>query len=337
MMAETVLVTGLEYDKAVDVFASAEGPACERAPAPEGELAPLVCERQCRAVIVGMARYEGELYRALRDAGKGQGAIVARFGVGHDNIDKRLAAEHGIVVTNTPHAMDQSVAEHAMWLLGCLTRGAHRLDARMRAGKFEAPAGIELHGRTLGVLGFGGIGRRVAKIAHFGFGMKVIVADAVPVERLAEAVGMSRDEFKTAHGVAEVTTDVGAVLARADCVSLHVPAIAETRHLINAERLALTNPGAILVNTSRGSVLDENALFDALAEGRLSDAGLDVFETEPYAPQDPARDLRTLDNVLLTPHIASHPIEANAAMAGMALENVRRFLAGEPDRLNRVG
>ena len=144
------------------------------------------------------------------------------------------------------------------------------------------------------------------------------------------------DQVRAAFGLALYSTDVDAVITQADVVSLHIPGRPATDGFMGSERLSLMRPGAILVNTSRGSVVDEAALYDALAGGRLGGAALDVLAEEPYRPADPAKDLRTLPNVILTPHVASNTFEANECMARTALENVRRFFTGRMDGLTRV-
>ena len=319
---ETILVTELEFAKAAEIFRGAKDVRCEPAPADESVLAEAVIARGARAVIVGVTPYRGPLYAAL---GRNDGAIIARFGVGHDSVNKPLARQHGIVVTNTPGALDVSVAEHTLWLTGCLVRKISRLEARFRAGKFAGEVGLELRGKTLGILGFGAIGRQVAAIAHFGFGMKVIACSRnMPAEPSARS------------GVEHFTADPEELFRASDIVSVHLPANASTQRFVNATRLAWLKPGAMLVNTARGAVLDEAALYDALAAGRLAGAALDVFEHEPYSPAHPDKDLRQLENVVLTPHIGSNTREANRRMAESALENVRGFLAGKLDRLARV-
>lgn len=319
---QTILVTEPEFRKAEGLFRATRDLCCESAPPDENALAERVVEHGARAVIVGAAPYRGPLYEAL---GRQGGGIIARFGVGHDNIDKALARQHGIVVTNTPGALDQSVAEHTLWLMGCLARRIAELDARFRAGQFAGQTGTELHRKTLGILGLGSIGRRVAAMAHFGFGMKVNACDLrVTAERLAEC------------GIESYTDNAEAMFRQCDVLSVHLRSEASTRHFLNAQRLAWLKPGTLLINTARGAVLDEGALFESLVEGRLAGAALDVFEHEPYQPVDPDRDLRTLKNVVLTPHVGSNSREANARTAGAALENVRSFLAGRRDQLARV-
>lgn len=336
-MPECVLVTGLEYGKGEPSFRSETRWRVGRAPEDEQVLARAVRDRGCRAVIVGVKRYTGPLYEALGEVGGTQGAIIARFGVGHENIDDNLARQHHIMVTNTPGVLNESVAEHALWLMGVLARHIARDDARMRAGYFSPQAGMELQGKVLGVLGFGSIGRRVAQMAHYGPGMRVLAEDIRPLADLEKKEGLSTAEVKARYGIDEYTTDVNQALAAADVVTIHMPATPETAGFFNAQRLASMKRGALLINTARGSLIDENALYDALASGHLGGAGLDVFAEEPYQPDDPAKDLRTLENTLLTPHTASDTREANARMAQAALANVDHFFAGRLGELAWAG
>jgi lactate dehydrogenase-like 2-hydroxyacid dehydrogenase len=335
-MKEVVLVTKPEFSKAEDAFRGEDRHRLQTAPPDEASLARRVIEERSRAVIVGVDTYRGPLYEALDAAGGGRGALIARFGVGHDGIDKRLARRHRIVVTNTPGVLDKSVAEHAMWLIGTLARNITVCHQAVASGRFEPLPGLQLHGRTLAILGFGSIGRRVAKAAHFGFGMRVIGADQIAAEVIARREHCPIEEVRRRYGLQCYTNDVDMAFRQADALTIHLPAIESTRHFVNADRLALMKPGALLVNTARGSVLDEDALHDALAAGRLGGAALDVFESEPYQPQSPGRDLRGLSNVVMTPHISSNTLDANWAMAGAALENVHHFLSGDREKLTPV-
>lgn len=322
---ETVLVTETEYRKAEDAFREATDLDCRPAPSAEEELAECIGQAGSRAAIVGVAPYRGSLYQVLGRAGS---SLIARFGVGHDNIDKSLARQHGVAVTNTPGVLDGSVAELAFWLLGCLARRVSRMEARLRAGEFAGEPGVELQGKTLGILGFGAIGRRVAAMGRFGFGMKVIACDQLAPDQAAAAL--------QAAGVERYTNDSQVLLRQSDFVSIHLPAVPVTERFLNATRLGWMKPGALLVNTARGALVDEEALYDALVSGGIGGAALDVFEREPYVPAHPQKDLRTLDHVVLTPHTGSNTREANRRMAEAALENVRCFLAGKHDRLTRV-
>jgi lactate dehydrogenase-like 2-hydroxyacid dehydrogenase len=332
---EVVLATPLQMSKAESVFRLADYDV-RQAPADEKGLAEAVVAHGSRAVIVGSEPYEGPLYEALATTGGSRGAIIARFGVGHDNVDKALARKHNIVVTNTPGVLDVSVAEHTMWLLGNLAKRVSSMDAHFKAGRFAPETGIELRGKTLGILGFGVIGRRVACVAHHGFGMRVLAADCLSQEELERREGKSMDQIKAEYGVDLYTSSPEKVLDAADFVSVHLPATPETHHFINTRRLHVMKSGAMLVNTSRGSVLDEAALYDAIAEAWLAGAALDVFESEPYEPVRPDKDLRKLDEVVLTPHAASNTAEANRRIAQRAMRNVASFFAGRLDELDRV-
>ena len=335
-MPDIVLAAALEYSKGKELFDAAEGLDFQPASEVEESLAEAVLASDCRAVVLGVEPYRGPLYDALGKTGGARGAIIARFGVGHDGVDKALAKQHNIVVTNAPGVLDQSVAEHTMWLAGTLIRHVAVLDAGFRAGQFEPRTGQELAGKTLGIVGFGAIGRRVAHIAHCGFGMNVLAADCRPLEQLEAQEGKSFEQLKTAYGLELYTDDSAAVFREADVASIHLPAADETRRFVAADRLRLMKPTALLVNTSRGWLLDEDALYDALADGRIAGAGLDVFENEPYRPVSPGKDLRTLGNVVLTPHISSNTRESNQRMARVCLDNLTKFFAGRLDELTRV-
>jgi lactate dehydrogenase-like 2-hydroxyacid dehydrogenase len=310
-----IAVTELEYRKAQALFEAvrAEGLECLPAPAEEAALAEFVRGNRINHVIIGVDPYRGALYEALP-----KGGVVARFGVGMDGVDKGRAAARGMICANTPGALDDSVAELAVGLILAAARHIPGTAAQTRAGKWAPRIGCELRGRALAVIGCGPIGRRVARCAAAGFGMRAIGCDPGPVD----AETLCRE-----WGLERVETDFGAAVKEAAFVSLHIPSVAATRHFINAERLAVMPAGAWLINTARGAVVDECALYDALVAGRLGGAALDVFETEPYRPVAPERDLRALSNVLMTPHIGSSTVDACQRMATLALENIRRTLA----------
>ncbi len=260
-------------------------------------------------VIVGSVKYLGALYQALP-----RGGVIARFGVGHDGIDKGKATAAGILCTNTPGVLDDSVAEHAMLLILAAARRLPALTAEMRAGTWAlGPAGLELRGKTLAIIGSGRIGQATARIASRGFGMRTVGCRRRP----------SSDS--TAAGLFDsITTDFETAVRDADFVSLHLNAEPGNVRFVDRARLALLPERAWLINTARGAVVDERDLYDALAARRLAGAALDVFDREPYVPADPARDLRTLPNVVLTPHVGSHTREANRMMATRALQNIQR-------------
>jgi glyoxylate reductase len=242
---------------------------------------------------------------ALLEVAGRQLEVVALFSVGHDNVDLDAAARRGVRVANTPHVLTQAVAEHTFALLLAAARRIVEGDRIVREGTYRAwgPSfllGTELRGKTLAIVGPGRIGESVAGIAEGGFGMTV------------ERVGPG--------------DDLSAALRRADVVSLHVPLTPRTHHLIGAPELAAMKPDAILVNTSRGPIVDEAALVEALRAGEIGAAALDVYEHEP----DLAPGLRELDNVVLEPHTASATVEARTAMSRLAAENVIAALEGQP-------
>ncbi len=241
--------------------------------------------------------------------------LYANYATGFDNIDIAGAKKRGILVTNTPGNYAYTIAEHAIALMIGLTTRMVEADDFVRAGKYKGwdPmlfVGTDMQGKTLGLIGAGRIGERVAHHASRGFDMKVIYTDVVRNEKMEK-------EF----GITYVPT-IEDVLKQADVVSLHVPLLDSTRHLINESRLKLMKPTAYLINTSRGPVVDENALVVALKDGTIRGAGLDVFEFEPKL----AEGLAELPNVILTPHIASARESARSEMAKVMAENVIEFL-----------
>jgi phosphoglycerate dehydrogenase-like enzyme len=313
MSATIVLVTETEFRRAPQVFEAADGLRCVSVVGEEDALARAIVEHGARYVVVGSVKYQSALYETLP-----RGGVIARFGVGHDGIDKQRATQAGILCTNTPSVLDASVAEHAVLLMLAAARRLPALTAEMRHGTWAlGPSGSELHGKTLAIVGSGRIGQATARIAVRGFGMR--------------AIGFRRNPARTgeASDCAFVTTDFADAVRDADYVSLHINAEPANVHFLNRERLSLLPERAWLVNTARGAVVDEQALYDALATQRLAGAALDVFDREPYVPTDAARDLRTLPNVVLTPHVGSHTHEANRGMATRALDNVRRAAAGD--------
>ena len=335
-MSDKVLVVESVFVKGERVFNQQTELDVVPVPEDEASLAQAVRSQACRAVIVGVEPYRGELYQALGETGDSQGAIISRFGVGHDSIDKQLARQHTIIVTNTPGVLDSSVAEHTLWMIGSLARHVGTCHSQMKMGQWQPQAGIEIRGRTLGIIGFGGIGRRVAEIAHFGFGMRVIAVGRASTQDLEMREGRSIDAIKREFGLDEYTSDVASMLSQVDVLSIHLPAVEATKNFVDAAFLASLKPNCLLVNTARGSVLDEDALYDALSAKRLAGAALDVYQQEPYVPQSSGRDLRTLSNILLTPHIGSNTSAANEAMARASLANVSNFLQERIDQLTRV-
>jgi len=248
--------------------------------------------------------------------------IVANFGAGVDHIDLDAARAAGIVVTNTPGVLTDATADLTIGLLLAVARRMGEGERHLRSGAWTGwrpthMLGTQISGKTLGLVGMGRIARAVAKRAHHGFGMRIIFHDPFPPS----------PEVATSLG-AEPRERLEQVLEEADFVSLHCPATPETRHLMNAERLARLKPGGFLINTARGDVVDEAALVAALRSGRLAGAGLDVFEREPQV----SPELLAMENVVLLPHLGSATQETRVAMGMRALENLRLFFRGSPLR-----
>jgi len=251
--------------------------------------------------------------------------LVANCAVGFDNIDLRAATRHGVLATNTPGVLNDTTADFAFTLLMAAARHVAEGDRFVRRGEFHGWAidmllGQDIHHATLGIVGIGRIGRALARRAR-GFDMRVIYADDVaPLTAEEEAeLGAERVPLQT-------------LLRDADFVSLHVPLTPETKHLIGPEQLELMKPSAVLINTSRGPVVDEAALAAALKAKQIFAAGIDVYEHEP----DVHPDLVGLDNVVLAPHIASGSINTRSQMSELAVRNLLAGLRGErpPNLLN---
>ncbi len=248
--------------------------------------------------------------------------ILANFGVGFNHIDLDAAKAQGLTVTNTPDVLTDDTADDAVMLMLMVARRAGEGERHVRSGAWTGwrpthMLGARVGGKTLGLVGMGRIAKAVARRAHHGFGMRVIYHDPYPPpSAVAAELG------------AEPRAGVDDVVREADFVSLHCPATPETRHLIDARRLALMKPTAFLINTARGDVVDEAALVAALTAGRIAGAALDVYEGEPQV----TAELLTMENVVLLPHLGSATQETRAAMGFRALENLRTFFAGAPPR-----
>lgn len=240
---------------------------------------------------------------------------VASYGVGVNHIELEACRARKVLVTNTPGVLTDATADHAMALLLAAARRVVDGDRVVRAGGWRAqdPAfmlGTEVTGKTLGIVGFGRIGQAVARRAG-GFGMSILFTSPRPVDH----PDARRVPLET-------------LLAESDFVSLHTPLTKDTENLLSRERIARMKPGAIVVNTARGAVVDDAALAQALSSGRLGGAGLDVFRDEPRVPAV----YLGLQNVVLTPHLGSGTRETRAAMARMVLDEVLRVAKGEPPR-----
>lgn len=249
--------------------------------------------------------------------------IVANVAVGYDNVDLPACTKRGVVVTNTPGVLDETTADFAWALLLAVARRVVEADQYVRAGSwqgfdFDQFCGTDVWGKTLGIVGFGRIGRAVARRAS-GFGMKVIYNSKT---RASDEI---EKEFRAEY------RDLNALLAEADFVTLHVPLNGDTRQMFDASRLFRMKPTAYLINTSRGPVVDEAALVHALESKKVAGAGLDVFEQEPFVHPGLKRP-----NVVLAPHLGSASNETRAKMATTAAQNAVAFFQGQrpPNMLN---
>jgi glyoxylate reductase len=242
--------------------------------------------------------------------------IIANMAVGYDNIDVEAAGERGVVVTNTPGVLDETTADVAFMLLLAAARRLGEGERLLRAGKWEwwGPKqlmGRDVWGKRLGIIGFGRIGQALARRAK-GFGMDILYHNRSRREEAEQELGARYLELDD-------------LLKTADFISIHTPLTPETTHLIGAQELRKMKPQAVLVNTSRGPVVDEAALADALADRRIFAAGLDVYEEEPTVHPK----LLELETVVLAPHIGSASVETRDKMAALAAENIVAVLSGE--------
>lgn len=233
--------------------------------------------------------------------------VVSRVGVGLDSVDLQAAERHGIKVLNTPGVLSDAVAELALALMLDCLRHVTAADRQVRAGNWKSPMGRLLRGKTVGIIGLGAIGRRLAELLE-PFGVKLLAHDVV-----------IDDEFAEKHGVQKVDLEI--LLKESDIVSVHAPLTDDTRKLISAELIGSMKSDAILINASRGGLVDDTALYEALAEKRLGAAGMDVFEKEPY--EGP---LTKLDNVVLVPHMGSYALESRIEMEWAAARNLAAAL-----------
>ena len=298
------------------------GPPCEivqrpdDAPLDRAGLTAALAEGYDGVVCILTERFDADVFAA---AG-GRLRVVANVAVGFDNIDVDAATAAGVVVCNTPDVLDETTADLAFLLILAAARRSSEAEAVLRTGRFtgfhiEEFVGRDVHGATLGLVGYGRIGRAVARRAA-GFAMEVI------------------HHTRTPTGEPGWTGDLVDLLRRADIVSLHVPLTPATRHLIGRSELAAMKPTAVLVNTARGPVVDEAALAEALEQGVIAAAGLDVFEAEPAVHPR----LLAAPGTVLLPHIGSATVATRTAMARLACASARAVLAGElpPNALNPV-
>ncbi len=256
------------------------------------------------------------------DVPKARARILGNYGVGYSHICEPSAQRLGVTVTNTPDVLSECTADIAMTLLLIAARRAGEGEREVRAGRWTGwrPThliGTRVSGKTLGIIGFGRIGREMARRAHHGFGMKILVQNRSPVA----------PDLLAYCDATQVDT-VDDLLPQCDFVSLHCPGGTANRHLIDARRLDLMRPDAFLINTARGEVIDECALAQALMFDTIGGAGLDVFEAEPRI----APELLQCDNLVLLPHLGSATREAREAMGFRVLDNLRDFFDGREPR-----
>lgn len=274
---------------------------------------PVIATAQPAQAILASSgiQYDGPLFDELPNL-----RIVTRTGIGIDNINLDDATERGIVVCNTPDGPTESTAEHAVAMLLALAKRIKQGDDNMADGYFGPRSllvGTEVQGKTLGLLGLGRIGRRVAEICRLGLGMTVIAHDPFVSAETAAAMGV------TLHSRADV-------IAAADFLSLHAPATPDTFQMINRETLATMKAGAYLINVARGPLVDADALLEAVNHGTLAGAGLDVFDPEPLPEDSP---LRNHPNIIVTPHSASLTVDGRARIEQMAVERLIEFFSGQ--------
>ena len=274
----------------------------EPGPLAEERLSELL--RDADALLVGT---DAVTRRVLEEAGV---RVIVKYGVGLDNIDAEYAARKGIRVLNTPGVNTEAVADYTFGLMLALARKIPASHADLMRGEWKKTTGLEIWGKTIGILGTGAIGKAVARRAK-GFNMRILAWDKYPDPAAAEELG-----FEYA--------DLESVLRRSDVISLHVALTPETKHLIGARELEWMKPNALLVNTARGGIVDEDALFRALKERCIAGAALDVFGQEPPVLPD---WLRPLDNIIVTPHNAASSVEAVIRMTEQSTERILEFFA----------
>jgi len=258
------------------------------------------------AVVLGIDKCSRKVIESLKRV-----RVIGRHGVGLDNVDLDAATEKGIVVTYTPHVNADSVADHTWALIMALARKIIPADVSTKAGRWEGTKfiGIELSGKTLGILGLGAIGQRVAKRAR-GFDMNILYHDKRRNEALEREIGVTYVDFEQ-------------LLRKSDILTIHAALTSETKRMIGTRELRMMKKTALLINTARGEIIDEKMLVQALREGWIAGAALDVFEREP------PEQFLDVGNVVLTPHMSSYTFEALRRMDTMVAEDIAKVLAGK--------
>jgi glyoxylate reductase len=310
-MPEKVLVTREIPDAGLRLLRDFDVTVVSKSPPGRGEL--LEASRRAAGILSTVTE---KVDAELMDAAGEDLRVIANMAVGYDNIDLDAAGERDVVVTNTPEVLNETTADTAFMLLLAAARRLGEAERLLRSGGWDAwgpmqLTGPDVWGKKLGVVGFGRIGQAVARRAR-GFDMEVLYHDQYRNESAEKETGVRYVELDE-------------LLRTCDIISVHTPLTDETHHLIGATELGRMKPEAVLINTSRGPVVDEAALAEALAEGRIFAAGLDVYEKEPEVHPK----LLELENVVLAPHIGSASIETRDRMAVLAAENIVAVLSGE--------
>ena len=272
-------------------------------PLGEDELIPLLSG--CEGFIAGL---DFVTRKVIESAPRLE--VISRYGVGVDRVDLAAAKEKGVTVCNTPGVNANAVADLTFALLLCIARRVPLLDRETKNGKWLRSTGFELYGKTFGILGLGAVGKAAAQRAK-GFSMKILAHDPFINKEYAEANGINAASFDD-------------VIAQSDFLSLHLPLTDETRNILSGEAMKRMKKGAVIINTARGGLVDENAAYELLKSGHLGGLGLDAFETEPPGPSP----LYTLDSVVITPHTGAHTAEATAGMAELSVKNLIDVLSG---------
>jgi D-3-phosphoglycerate dehydrogenase / 2-oxoglutarate reductase len=308
-MRKKILIVQPIHERGVQVF----GDRFEVRVASDPSVATVIREIEgVEGVIVRTAPFPREIIEAAKEL-----KVIGRHGVGVDNIDVKAATEKGIVVVNTPNANATSVAEHTVTVIGALAKRTVAYDRATREGRWElrnSYTAVDLDGKTLGLIGIGRIGTMVARRVAVAFNMKVIAYDPYVTPEKAKELGVA------------LCSRMDDVFRQADVVSLHTPLTPETRGFVNEAKLRLMKPTAFLINLSRGEVVNEKSLYEALKSGVIAGAAIDVYDPEPPPNDSP---LFALENILLSPHSAALTQECVIRMATGAAEGVVDLLSGK--------
>jgi D-3-phosphoglycerate dehydrogenase len=308
VIAEHIHESGIKVLEESDLF---ETIYYDDKPIPEDEYYEVL--KDTSAVLVRIKDFSRKMIESAPDL-----RIISKHGVGYDNIDVAAATQKKIPVTITPEANADSVADHTLSLMLALSRNLLKADTDLKTGQFsrrEHYTGLELGEKTLGIIGLGRVGSRVAKRCALGFGMRTIAYDPF----------ISIETAQQRH--AELIPELDPLLETSDYVTIHTPLTELTQNMIGQKELQKMKPYAFIFNTARGGIIDETALYEALTQRWIRGAGLDVFVTEPAVPEE--NQILSLDNVLVTPHIAGGAEEAAIKMATHAAEEIIRVFNGQ--------